>query len=408
MPHAARLHAAGITATVALWLVASLSMLQPLATDLYLPALPGLAQAFATDVATVQWTLSIFVAGFGAWQLVAGPLSDRFGRVPVVLGGLGVFSAASLVCMLAPSMSVLIAGRLLQAIGACSVLVGARGFVRDLYAPAEGARVLATAATLMAVAPLAGPPLGALAFEAFGWRSSFALLGVFSLGLLGFTALKLRETNRHRNPHALRPAPMVATYLATLRSPAFRAYTLTCTASYAGLFAYLSGSSFVLVRVLGLSSAAYGLCLSATVAGYMLGTLLCRHWVPRIGLQLTVQRGALLQCASGVTMAALALADVAHAAAIVGPFFAYSIAHGLVQAPAQSGAVAPFPRNAGAAAAMLGFVMMLVASAVGMWIGASYDGTTVPLALTIGLTSIGTLLAAFVLVRRDGDVSDHG
>lgn len=408
MPSAARLQAAGLTATTVLTLVTAISMLQPLATDLYLPSLPGLATAFATDVATVQWTLSIFVAGFGAWQLVAGPLSDRYGRVPVILGGLAVFCAASALCLSAATIEVLIGGRLLQAIGACSVLVGMRGFVRDLYNPTDGARLLATAATLMSVAPLLGPPLGALAFQAFGWRSAFALLGAFSLVLLALCALKLRETNRHRNPHALRPGPMLSTYAAALRSPAFRAYTLASTASYAGLFAYLSGSSFVLVQVLGLSAPAYGLCLSATVLGYMGGTLLCRRWVPRAGLQRTIQRGAVIQCASGLTMAALALAGVAHPAAIVGPFFGYSIAHGLIQPSAQSGAVAPFPHSAGAAAAMLGFVMMAVASLIGFWIGASFDGSTRPLALTIGATTLGTLAIAFVLVRRDGDVSHHG
>lgn len=390
-----------------LWLVATLSMLQPLATDLYLPALPGLALDFRTDVATVQWTLSIFVAGFGAWQLVAGPLSDRYGRVPVILGGLTVFCVASIGCLLAPSIEWLIAGRLLQAIGACSVLVGTRGLVRDLHTPAEGARVLATAATLMALAPLAGPPVGALAFETFGWRSSFALLALFSLGLIVFTGLRLHETNRHRNPHALRTGPMLATYVATLSSPAFRAYTLQATISYAGLFAYLSGSSFVLVRVLGLSATAYGLCLSATVAGYMLGTLLCRRWLPRAGLQRTIQRGALVQAAAGITMAALALAGVAHPAAIVAPFFAYSVSHGLIQSPAQSGAIAPFARSAGAAAAMLGFLMMLVASAVGVWIGASFDGSVRPMTLTIGASSLCALLVAFTLIRRDGDVSHH-
>lgn len=407
MPHTARLQAAGLTAPTVLALVAALSMLQPLATDLYLPSLPGLAAAFGTDAATVQWTLSVFVAAFGVWQLVAGPLSDRIGRVPVVLGGLATFCAASLLCMLAPTIEVLVAGRLLQAVGACSVLVGTRGLVRDLYAPAEGARVLATAATLMAVAPLLGPPLGALAFEAFGWQSSFALLLAFSLALLALTGSRLRETNRHRNPHALRPGPMLRTYAATLRSPAFRAYTLAATASYGGLFAYLSGSSFVLVQVLGLSTAAYGLCLSATVAGYIVGTLLCRRWVPTAGLQRTIARGAAIQCASGLAMAALALAGVASPWAIVGPFFGYSIAHGVIQPSSQSGAVAPFARNAGAAAAMLGFAMMLAAAAIGMWIGASFDGSTRPLALTIGAAGVASLAVAWVFVRRDGDVSHH-
>ncbi|MFZ5541698.1 MAG: MFS transporter, partial [Pseudomonadota bacterium] len=127
----ARLAATGLTATTVLWFTAGLSMLQPLATDLYLPTLPGIAAYFDTTVATVQWTLSIFVAAFGAWQLVAGPVSDRYGRYPVVVGGAFVYCGASVLAMFAPTIEVLIGARLLQAIGACSCLVGARGFVRD-------------------------------------------------------------------------------------------------------------------------------------------------------------------------------------------------------------------------------------------------------------------------------------
>jgi len=408
MPSTTRLHAAGLTAGTVLWLVAALLMLQPLATDFYLPALPAVATAFSADVADVQWTLSIFVAAFGAWQLVAGPLSDRYGRAPVVLTGLGTFVCASLLCMLAPTIEVLIAGRTLQAVGACSVLVGTRGVVRDLYAPAEGARVLASAATLMALAPLIGPPIGALMLEQFGWRSAFAVLTGFSLLLWIIVALRLRETNHRRNPDALRPRPLLVNYVSTLRSPAFRAYALISAASFAGLFAYLSGAAFVLIRVLGVSVTAFGFCLSATVIGYILGTLWCRSLLPRHGLQRTILVGACIQCLAGLLIGTLALAGVKHAAAIVGPFFIFSIAHGVIQPPAQSGAVAPFAASAGAAAAMLGFVMMLVASAVGFWIGASYDGTVLPLALTIGAASMVALLIAFTLVRRDGDVSQHG
>jgi len=135
----ARLAAAGLSAPTVLWLVAGLLMLQPLSTDLYLPALPGIAAYFAADVATVQWTLTIFIAVFGLWQLAAGPLADRFGRLSVIYGGATAYLAGSVVCMLAPGIGVLIAGRALQAAGACSCLVAARAIVRDLYAPAEGA-----------------------------------------------------------------------------------------------------------------------------------------------------------------------------------------------------------------------------------------------------------------------------
>ncbi len=404
----ARLAAAGLSAPTVLWLVAGLLMLQPLSTDLYLPALPGIAAHFAADVATVQWTLTIFIAVFGLWQLAAGPLADRFGRLPVIYGGATAYLAGSVVCMLAPGIGVLIAGRALQAAGACSCLVAARAIVRDLYAPAEGARLLASASTIMAFAPLLGPLAGAQLYLAFGWRSAFALLAAFALVLLVTAALRLRETHRRIDPEALQAGPLLRTYAQVLRVPAFRAYALAATISYAGLFAFISGSPFVLIRVLGQSPTAFSLSFATMVAGYLAGALACRWLVPRRGIQRSVLAGALLQAVAGLAMAALAVAGVHHAAAIIAPGFLYGMSHGLIQPPAQAGALAPLPHAAGAANAAMGVLMMGVATGIGVWIGASFDGTVIPLALTIGAAALLSATVALTLVRRDGDVSRHG
>jgi DHA1 family bicyclomycin/chloramphenicol resistance-like MFS transporter len=404
----ARPDAGGLGPATLLWLTAGLMMLQPLATDLYLPTLPGIAAYFEVGVATVQWTLSIFVATFGAWQLVAGPLSDRYGRYPVVVAGAVVYCGASLLAMLAPTIEVLIGARLLQAAGACSCLVGARGIVRDLRSPTEGARLLATASTVMSFAPLLGPVLGAYLFVAFGWRSAFAVLAAFSLLLAVAATTRLSETNRRRNPSALQLRPMLRIYAEVAGSPAFRAYTLASTATYGGLFAFISGSSFVLMKVLGVSAVAFGASFATMVAGYLIGTLICRKLVAHRGLQSTVCAGAALQAAAGVTMAALVAAGVHVPASIVAPMFFYGIAHGMIQPPAQAGAMAPFPHSAGAATALMGFVMMLAAALVGVWIGASYDGTMAPLAYTVCAASAASALVAFTFVRRHGDVAAHG
>jgi len=405
---AARPDAGGIGPATLLWLTAGLMMLQPLATDLYLPALPGIAGHFEVGVATVQWTLSIFVATFGAWQLVAGPLSDRFGRYPVVVAGALVYCGASVLAMLAQTIEVLIGARLLQAAGACSCLVGARGIVRDLRSPTEGARLFASASTIMSFAPLLGPVLGAYLFVAFGWRSAFAVLAAFSLPLAAAAATLLSETNRRRNPNALQLRPMMRTYAEVARSPAFRAYTLVSTATYGGLFAFISGSSFVLMKVLGVSAVAFGASFATMVAGYLIGTLVCRRLVAHRGLQQTVCVGAALQAVAGLTMAALVASGVHVPASIVAPMFFYGVAHGMIQPPAQAGAMAPFPHSAGAATALMGFVMMVTAALVGFWIGASYDGTMVPLAFTICAASLASALVAFTVVRRHGDVAAHG
>jgi DHA1 family bicyclomycin/chloramphenicol resistance-like MFS transporter len=408
MTESARPAAVAPTASTVVWLVGGLSMLQPLSTDLYLPTLPAIAVALSADVQSVQATLSVFIAAFGLWQLIAGPLSDRYGRAPVITAGAATYAAASLLCMLAPTIGVLLAGRALQAIGACSCLVGARGLVRDLYAPSQGARVLASAFTIMAFAPLIGPLLGAWLAELFGWRSAFAVVAAFGTVLVIACMLRLTETNRQPNRAALAVGPMLRGYAEIARSPAFRAYAVTAAATYAGLFAFISGSSFVLMRVLGQSATGFAFSFAQMVTGYLVGTLVCRRWIPRHGMQRTIALGAVLQAGAGVAMALLAIAGVHAPLAISLPMVVFGLSHGIVQPPTQSGAIAPFPQRAGAAAALLGAVMMLVAAAVGAWIGASYNATVYPLTLTVCGCALMTLATAFTLVRRHGDVTHHG
>jgi len=402
-----RLAAAGLTATTILWLTAGLSMLQPLATDVYLSTLPGIATYFSASVASVQSTLWTFIAAFGVWQLVAGPLSDRLGRYPVVITGAFAYCAASVLAMLASSLEVLIVARVLQAVGACTCLVGVRGLVRDLYSPVEGARMLANAATLMSLAPLIAPLIGAALYVRYGWRSSFALLSAVSLVLACVAVSRLKETNVRRNPHAMQWAPMLRTYAEIARAPAFRAYTLAAAATYACLFTFLSGSSFVLTNVLGESPTVFALTFATMVSGYLIGTLICRKLLKLYGIQRTVCVGATLQATAGVTMVALALAGVHAPLAIAAPIFFIGMSHGLIQPPTQSGAVAAFPHAAGAAAALLGFTMMVVATGIGIWIGASYNATVYPLTLTMCACGLASAAIAFTLVRKDGGIAAH-
>ena len=305
----ARIAAAGLTATTILLLTAGLSMLQPLSTDLYLSTLPGIAQYFNASVASVQSTLWIFIAAFGIWQLVAGPLSDRFGRYPIVVAGAFTYCAASVLATFAPSLEALIVGRILQAVGACTCLVvraasyaicthrrKARGWLRmpNPDEPRASDRSFARRCTVWH----------------YGWRSSFALLAAFSLLLACAAAFKLKETNTRRNPQALTLTPMMRTYASVARSPVFRAYTLAAAATYACLFTFLSGSSFILINVLGQTPTVFALTFAMMVVGYLIGTVVCRRLLATHGLQRTVYVGATLQAVTGVTMAALALSGV--------------------------------------------------------------------------------------------------
>lgn len=381
-------------------LVGCCLMLQPISTDLYLASLPGLTRSFGASVATVQLTLSVWVAAFGTMQLVAGPLSDRFGRRRVLTAGLGLYIASSALCALAPTIELLVVGRLFQAIGCCAAVVVARAIVRDVYAPAAGAKALTQASSVLAIGPIVGPILGSFLEVRFGHRAAFVTHALLACMLLAATLSRLGETNRHFDPAATRPRPLVANYLHVLRSREFLAYTLVAGASYGGLFAFISGSAFVLIRVLGVPTEQFGFGFAFCVTGYLMGTLHCRRLLAHHSVARTLRTGALLSLASGAAMAALASARVDHWAAVIGPAFGFLFAHGINFPCGQAACVAPFPRHAGAAAGMFGFLVMAVAAATGTWIGSAHDGTVRPLAYTMAAFSVVVFAVAFGWIAR--------
>lgn len=382
-----------------LFLIAASFGLQPISTDLYLASLPALAEHFATDAAGVQLTLSVFIAGFAGAQLVAGPLSDRFGRLPVILIGLGLYVIASLAGLFAPTLTTLVAARFVQALGVCCANVCARTLVRDLYEGEAGARVMARALSWMSLVPLAGPVAGGFLVDAYGWRACFAAMTVASAVLLLAAALLLPETNRHRDPHALHAGPLVRNYLSILRSRSFRAYGLTVGASYGVLFSFISGVSFVMIQVLDVPVKWFGFTFSFASLGFLSGTVIVRRTLRRHGMVASAIAGGTLLAAGGAAMLALAAAGVQTVPAVLGPAFVMLMGHGMIQPTCQMGAIAPFPRSAGAAAAVVGFLMHLAAAFIGAWIGRSHDGTTLPLAATMAALGLLALASAVGLVR---------
>lgn len=378
---------------------------QPMSSDLYLPSLPSLPAVFGVPVTTVQLTLSVLVMSFGAAQLVLGPIADRHGRRPVLLAGLSLYTLASAAAIASPTIGWLIACRAAQGIGMAACVVCARAMLRDLYDPAEGAHVMARAATWMGVLPVAGPILGGYLETSLGWRGAFAVLTLFGAAGLAVIALRLPETLAHPNPHALRVRPMLENWAAVLRHPTFWAYTAVSSFTYAGLFCFIAGSSFVMVDVLGLSRREYGFAFALVTSGFLVGSAYCRRLVPRVGMVGAIRRAAFLSILAGVSWAGLALAGVHHPLAIMIPQLIYSFAHGIHQPCAQVGAVGPFPTRAGAATALSGFLSMSLAFGMGYWIGWSFNGTVYPLALSVAFWCFAVAFAALVLVGRHGEPS---
>jgi DHA1 family bicyclomycin/chloramphenicol resistance-like MFS transporter len=368
-----------------LLLVIGFLMLQPLSTDLYLASLPSLGSVFGAAASKVQLTLSMFVIAFGGAQLIIGPLSDRYGRRPVVITGLALYVLASLLCALAPTIELLIAARFIQALGCCSAIIIARAIVRDAYAPADSGRVVARASTWLSVAPLTGPILGSFLQVRFGWQAAFVALSILSSLVLLTVILRLPETNEHKNPHATEWAGLSANFRLVLGSREFWTYALPGALSYGSIFAFISGSSPVLIRILQVPTAMFGFCFAFGVSGYMSGTIVCRHLLPKFGPALTLRIGTTISLAAGALFLTAVGFGVAHWALVTGAMFLTMLAHGVNFPVSQSGSVTPFPKQAGTAAGLMGALYMSVAFMVGTAVGASFNGTLYPLA-TIACT----------------------
>ncbi len=384
--------------------------LQPVTTDLYLPALPALTQGFGAPMSQAQLTLTALLLAFGVSQLVWGPLSDRFGRRPILLLGMAAYVAASVGSAFSSSMEMLIVWRAVQGVAMGAGVMGARAIVRDLYAPSDGARVMSKGLTGLGIIACAAAPVGGLLSELFGWRSALLALGAFGAITLAVVVWRFEETLPRKNPDALQPRRLLSTWMQIARHPTFWAFSLLATTSYGGLFTFLAASSFVFIQVLGLSKTVYGLLMFSMAFSYILGTLLCRRLLPSFGIRRSVAIAGGMTLLAGTAMGVLALAGVRNVWAIMVPFYLFMFAHGIHQPVGQSGAVGPFPHAAGAASALSGFLMMVAAFLMGGWLGRSLAGVAQGagsvLPLTNGMWFWSVLIAAtaWTLVQRHGEV----
>ena len=376
--------------------------LQPLTTDLYLPALPALTADFSAPMTQAQMTLSALVLTFGLSQLIWGPLSDRFGRRPVLLTGLCAYVLAAQACTWAPSMSALIGWRALQGAAMGAAVVCARAIVRDLYPPADGARVMSKGLSGLALIACLSAPVGGVLAQLVGWRAALQVLPLFCLASLLLVVLRYRESAPQANRQPLHAAQIGRTWIMILRHPAFLSFSALAITSYAGLFTILAASPFVYIQVLGWSKAAYGLAMLLNSLAYLGGTFLCRRLLTRWGVRRSVAVAAGLSLGSGTLMAALALAGLHTGWAILLPQCLFMVGHAIHQPCGQSGAISPFPQAAGAASALNGFGMMLLAFAVGSWLGTHMDGTVYPMVLGVWFWSALIALTGWTLVQRHG------
>jgi len=351
-------------------LLAMLTALGPLSMDMYLPSLPDIAHVLGAPVARTQLTISSYLIGFAVGQMIYGPLSDRYGRRPVLLAAVALYLASTLACAAAQSVDLLIAARLLQGISGSGAIVLARAIVRDVYSGVQAARELSLMGSISATAPIVAPMIGGVLQAGFGWRANFICMSVGGLIALLVAARLLPETLRPNNrAGSLSFFSMARGYGTVARHGGFLVYLVIITTTYAGLFAWVSGASVVLQGVYGLSAVTFGFTFALGAAGYMLGAMIATRLVVRLGLDRTIGVGVVVIAAGGLSLA-LAVATGVPGLWLVAAMALYLAGVGLAMPQAMAGALTPFPDRAGTAASLMGLVQQAVAAIIAAVIGA--------------------------------------
>lgn len=364
-------------------LLAGLSAFGPLTTDMYLSSMPDIARQLSASPAQVQFTISAYLVGLALGQIVYGPVSDRYGRKPVLLGALAIYSLAGLACALAVSVDLLVAARVFQALGAAGLLVVTRAVVRDLYTGARAGRELSVIAAVMALGPVLAPAVGGLLQTAFGWRSVF--LALLVVGLVGAAVVFffLPETLHKRTAERFSLMSMLGSFGVLLRHPAYLAYLGLGTFSYAGLIVWISSAAFVLQDLYGLTPFRFGVLFALGAVGYMSGSTFAARSVIALGLDKIVGLGATTLVLGSLAMfAALAFASASAICLVIGAAI-YIAGLGMVLSQSIAGALSPFPERAGAASSLFGFFQQSVAAGGGALIGALMGHSAWPVAIMI-------------------------
>jgi DHA1 family bicyclomycin/chloramphenicol resistance-like MFS transporter len=387
-------------------LLALLLGLQAVTTDLYLPALPAIRASLNASMGEIQLTLTALLLAFGISQLVWGPLSDRFGRRPILLWGMGAYVIASLACVAAPGIGWLIAARAVQGIAMGAAVMAARAIVRDLYPPHEGAQVMSQALSGLGLIACTCAPVGGLLSDWIGWRYALLSVTLFGLLTLGLLLWGYRETLPQRRMDALRWDSLWRSNLEIIRHPVFLTWCALSSATYLGLFTFLATSSFVFTQQLGYSKTVYGLLMFTMSLAYIVGTFWGRWMLRRTSIHRTVGVAGFFSISGGVLLAVLAHAGSGQAWygawAVMLPIYLFMFGHGVHQPCGQSAAVAPFPLKAGTASALNGFLMMLGAFFMGGWLGRNMDVPLLALAHGMLLWSAVIATVAWTAVQRHG------
>jgi DHA1 family bicyclomycin/chloramphenicol resistance-like MFS transporter len=377
-------------------LLATISACGPIALNIYLPALPAVQDAFGASVPRVQLTLSVAFLAFAIGLLVHGPLSDRFGRKPVILIGVGVFTLGTLICFAAPTLDWLIVGRAVQAFGSSAGLIVARAIVTDLYPREKMVRMIAYLTMVMVIAPTVSPLLGGLLLVLFGWHSLFIFMAAAGAVIL-LTAWRLLPETRalNRRSPARRSMPAIAASL--LRRRAFVGYVLQGAVIFSVYLVFISTAPHVMVTGLGRPPTEYGTYFLLLAGGYFLGNWSVARLAAHMGTQALMRAGVLVAAIATCAALGFAAAGLAHPLWLFVPIGVMGYGQGMALPNVTASAVTLAPEYAGMASSLVGFAQQLTGAACVQWIGSFAVDTPFPMLIFCATASIAALIALRVL-----------
>jgi len=372
--------------------------LGPLAMQIFLPSLPLIQSDLSVSAATAQLVLSVSIVAIAFSLLIYGPLSDRFGRRPLLILGLALFLAGSLVGTLAPNITILIAGRTIQAVGGAAGLVLTRTIIRDIYGRERAASMMAYVTSAMVIAPMLAPAIGGIINDHFGWRANFAFVGLAGILVIALVVARMPETHHVREAFA-GVRNMIACFARWLRNREFRAFTLQSSFAIATFFSFAAAAPYVVIVVMDRPASLYGAFFIVISGAFMAGNFIAGRISERVGIERMVFLGSAL-AVSGTVLSLVCLLTFGWVPwSLFGPIILLGLGNGMSMPNAITGAISVDPRVAGAASGLAGFLQMLVAALFAQLAGMWQNGTPYPM---IGFMIAAAILslAAFALSSR--------
>jgi DHA1 family bicyclomycin/chloramphenicol resistance-like MFS transporter len=406
-PEAAINTASLATSRTMLLLLVAMTGVAPISLYMLVPALPELATTFGRDISIAQMTVSLYMVGIACSQIVMGPLSDRFGRRPVLLAGLSLMVAASAACIFAETLPQLIAARFLQALGGATGMVVSRAIIRDLYSRERIGAMISLVIAVMMIAQMLSPLTGGLLETAFGWRAIFYVITAASLIVAVAIALTLPETRRDRTEAGGFRGDVGSLFA----SRAFVGYLLCQVLASQIIFTFAGAGPYVVVTQMGRSSAEYGAWFATTGLAYLIGNLFCVRFAPRHSLEKLIWFGLALQFAGSLLNLVWGIAGFNQAPSwLFGTQMIVMLANAFVMSNSAAGAISVRPDAAGTASGAMGFLQMGIGSLFsqfGAYLGGHF---ATPLALNIAIVILSAACAStmiFLVPRRDVVVSEE-